>query len=201
MRVGIGEGVGYLCSVCGIIHYIEQRVFMIKWNMWLCVSAHVSFICCFCLPGLYRFMWKRCNMFSGWTFFSMWSISNALLFISYVCHVFIMCWEYMEFSLLASMAWMCSLNRSMISFRNHNKKYGYAIHSSVFYKTFRLIEPSSGILLLYLYMYWSPSIPTLASVYTSDYWFLLVYFPHFEKNKIGFMRSISCLCVCRPLTF
>jgi hypothetical protein len=38
--------------------------------------------------------------------------------------------------------------------------------------TFRLIKPSSGIWLFYSPLYSSAKIPTLASVYIQEYWFL-----------------------------
>jgi hypothetical protein len=51
-------------------------VLIIKSNIGLCVSAKVSFVCCFCLL---RYMYTRSSLFSYWPFISMWGISNMSL--------------------------------------------------------------------------------------------------------------------------
>jgi hypothetical protein len=44
----------------------------------------------------------------------------------------------------------------------------------VLYSMFRLTEPLSDIWLFYIHLYWSLGIPTPASVYILEYWFLLI---------------------------
>jgi hypothetical protein len=58
-----------------------------------------------------------------------------------------------------------------------------------FYNMFRLIEPSSDIGLVYKYLYWSASIPTLASVYILDYWVLVICDTVVYKNVFPFKNQ------------
>jgi hypothetical protein len=78
--------VGCFCLFMGLFITLAQCVFMI---VRLCVSANVSFICCFCLQWLYIYVCETDLLYLAVDLSSRREVhtSNVLLIVPYVCPV------------------------------------------------------------------------------------------------------------------